>query len=146
MQFEIKLKQDTNRLLYREFSEYVFFCMKKTLSSQVHKYSKKYKVRESVILESPLIKWKGQPPSRIDLPYYVENCLELVNIKGTYVIRLNDTWLVKDSLTKVKTLVRILEFGTLKIPALPLVTRLFRQYSKYYKLLFTEFVKERVVK
>lgn len=146
MQFEIKFESKVNPTIYREFSEFIFLHMKKAVSCQVRKNYKKYKLRENLILSSSLIKWKrGVAPSSIDLPYYVENCLELVNIKGVYVIRLNEFWLVRGSLTRVKTLIRILEFGTLKIPPLPVVSRIFRFYSKNYKNLFTEFVKERVL-
>lgn len=145
MQFEIKFESKVNPTIYREFSEFIFLHMKKAVSFQVRKNYKKYKLRENLILSSSLIKWKEVAPSSIDLTYYVENCLELVNIKGVYVIRLNEFWLVRGSLTRVKTLVRILEFGTLKIPPLPIVSRIFRFYSKNYKNLFTEFIKERVL-
>ena len=146
MQIEIKFSRKINPVIYSEYSKFIYSQMKKDIIKSVRKNSKKYKVREKFILESTLIKWKKDPPSRINLEYYLENCLELVDIKGTYVIRLNDSWLVKGSVTKVKTLVRILEYGTLKLPQLPVVRRVFNYYSKNYQNLFVEFMKERLFK
>lgn len=146
MQFEINLGDNINPTIYYEFSKYVFDSMKVSLKYQTYRNYKKYKLRERLVLKSSLIKWKrGVVPSGIDLPFYVSNCLELVNIKGKYVIRLNKYWVVKGSTTKVSTLVRLLEHGNDKVPPLPVVSKVFRVYSKYYKSLFSEYIIKKVI-
>lgn len=145
MQIEIKFSRKINPVIYSEYSKFVYSQMRSDIIKSVRRNSKKYKVREKFILESDLIRWKSKPPTKINLLYYLENSIELVNIKGTYIIRLNDSWLVKGSITKVKTLVRILEYGTLKIPQLPVIRRVFNYYSENYQNLFTEFMKERLL-
>jgi hypothetical protein len=138
----ILLETPKGRWLYRIYSEYLFKKIQRQLRKEVRKHIKRYEVRIPYLLTTSLIHWKKYPPKTINLFYYLDNCLELVNRKGTYVIKLNDYKLVRGSFTKVSTLIRILEYGTDKIPELPVIRHLFSYYSKNYNSLFNEFVKE----
>ena len=144
MQFRIELDSNTNPVLKRQFAEYLYDRMTDDLHRLVKKYDQKYRVREKDVLSSTLIKWKGEIPPYLNLPYYVENCLILSYSSNTYVIKVNERWLVKGTLTPVKFLIRMLEYGTTTIIPFPLIRRLFTWYSNNYLNLFPEFVEERI--
>jgi len=144
MQFRIIVGDNVSPRINREFSNYIFDRMKRDLHKLVKHYHKKYEVREKYILKSSLIKWKGKVPSHLDLPYYIENCLILSYVQGTYVIRINPKQVIKGSLTPVKLLIKMLEYGTTIVPAFPMLRRLFRWYSENYLNLLPEFMEERM--
>lgn len=144
MQFEIKFDENINPFLYKKFSEFIYEKVLEDVSELADKYSKKYKVRESYILNLNLIKWKRSPPKKIDLIYYIKNCLVLERNRGVYMIKLDDSWTLPKSFTKVSLVIRVLEYGTDKIPGLPLIRRVLMYYEKYYKSMFVKFLQERM--
>lgn len=143
MQLEIIFEEKLTPDLYSNYSRFVFSHMKKKLHKILQKHRKKYLVREDAILKCSLIKWIKSPPDSIDLVNYVENCLELVRFKGIYIIRINPHQRIFNSYTPVSQLIRILEYGTDKIPELPILRRLFSYYRINYKYKFVEYMKER---
>lgn len=143
MQVNLVFDGKINPILYSKYANYLYNKMQEDISYQAHKHYKNYKVRENSILSCSLIRWNnGIPPQRINLVNYFDNCLELKYEQGIYTIKLNSYNIVKGSTTLVSKLIRILEYGTLKIPAYPLVRIIFNYYSNNYKNLFINFIKE----
>lgn len=142
MQLRIHFDQEISPSLYRRYSQYLFKKVKDDIEDSID--LRKYKVREPYILSSKFIKWKGETPKSIRLDYFVCHCLELVTVKGEYVIRLNDSLIIPKSRTRVSLLVRLLEYGNERIPACPVIRKVLVYYSKVYKELLPEFLKEEV--
>ena len=120
MQFKIHFDAEVNPGLYRDYCMFLFDKVKESVSDLIN--PRKYKVREKAVIESSVMRWVVVP-LELDLVYYVENCLELVKVKGEYVIRVRDDLRVRGSRTKVKTLIRLLEYGNEKIPSYPVIRR-----------------------
>ena len=142
MRLEIKFDENLIPSVYTNYSKFIYRQMKRQVHLIVLKNYKKYQIREDLVRNCGLIKWKGDP-SPLDLVRYVENCLQLVKDKGVYVVRINPYLRVKNSYTPIATLVKILEYGTEKIPELPILRRVFMYYRLHYKYLFVEYMKER---
>lgn len=143
MQFKIHFDQEINQSLYNDYCEFLFEEIKKSVKRLINPL--KYRARESLVLKSSVIKWTSKKPKSIDLSSYVENCLEMVRIKGEFVVRVRDDQVVRGSKTKVKTLVRLLEYGNESVPAYPVLRRVLLFYSKVYKDLIVEFIRERML-
>lgn len=143
MQFKIHFDQEINQSLYNDYCEFLFEEIKKSVKRLINPL--KYRARESLVLKSSVIKWTSKKPKSINLSSYVENCLEMVRVKGEFVVRIRDDQVVSGSKTKVKTLVRLLEYGNESVPAYPVLRRVLLFYSKVYKDLIVEFIRERML-
>lgn len=142
MQFEIFVP-NANPYIYAEFSRFIFDDMKDTIKTLVDHNSKHYKIREPLVLSSSLIDWV-KTPKEINLEYYVKNCLELRKYHGKYIIRINPNKLIKGTKTPVIKLIRMLEYGTNRMPEYSLIRKVFAYYSKNYLTLFNKFVERRL--
>lgn len=143
MQFEIRV-DDLDSEFYDDYAEFVFSEVEEDISDLVERNIKKYRAREFVVINSPLMKWKRSPPSRINLARYVRNCLSLIKVRGVYVVRLDESQTVRGSLTKVSTLVRALEYGTETIPEFSLIRRVVSYYRDNCNDMFDEYIEERL--
>lgn len=126
--------------LYNDYCQFLFESMKKSVIANMD--LRKYKLREPLILSSSVIDWK-YPQSRINLTRYLRNCLELVKENGIYVVRVNPRMVIRNSRTKVSTLIRLLEYGNEKIPPLPLLRTIFQIYRDTYPDRIVEFIESR---
>lgn len=142
MQFKIHFDQEVNPGLYQDYCDFLFDMIERSVSELINPL--KYHVREKSVIESPVIRWI-KVPKTINLVSYVENCLEMVRDKGEYVIRVREDQRVRGSRTKVKTLIRLLEYGNEKIPAYPVIRVVLKTYSKIYQNLLVEFIRERML-
>lgn len=142
MQFKIHFDQEVNPGLYRDYCEFLFDRVEESVSELINPF--KYHVREKAVIESQVIRWVRIPDS-INLVPYVENCFEMVRDKGEYVIRVREDQRIRDSRTKVKTLIRLLEYGNEKVPAYPVIRTVLTYYSRVYKDLLVEFIRERML-
>ena len=136
----MKLEIDHRKIpreFYSVFCKVLFMNLCKAIKENIN--PKKYKIRENAILSSSVIRWNKKPPRTIDLVYYITHCLELVYVKGNYIIRLNESKRIPGSSTKVSTLIRLLEFGNEKIPAYPYI----RRYIQIYMDSYNEVIKKR---
>lgn len=143
MQFKIHFDQEINQSLYNDYCEFLFEEIKKSVKMLINPL--KYRARENLVLKSSVIKWTSKKPKSINLISYVESCLEMVRVKGEFVIRVRDDQVVRGSKTKVKTLIRLLEYGNESVPAYPVLRRVLLLYSKVYKNLLVEFIRERML-
>ena len=141
IQFKIS-NQNGDQGLYNDFCKYLFSEIKDAVSQLAD--PRKYKVRERYVIESSVIKWRGDPPDSVDLMKLVVNSLELVKIRGEYFIRVNDRRLIPRSSTKVSTLVRLMEYGNEKIRPYPVITRVLRYYYENYQSLVKDFLIKRL--
>lgn len=140
--FKIHFDARINQSLYEDYCRFIFDSIQNNIEDLIN--SRKYKVRERLVLESSVIKWDIRPPSSIDLAKYVKNCLEMVRDKGEYVIQVSPLQKIENSSTKVSTLVRLLEYGNERIPPYPVIRTVMRYYRKFYSRLFIKFIKERM--
>lgn len=141
MLFRIHFNQEVYPPLYEDYCKFLFEEIKSSIRKSVN--PRKYRVREKLVINSKVLKWKVTPES-LDLTKYVNSCLEMVKVKGDYVIRLNQKTKVDGSLTKVSTLIRLLEYGNEKIPPVPTIRNVFRYYSENYGDLLSEFFERRM--
>lgn len=142
MEIRIEMKEGVKPSICSSFARYLSRRLQRDISREVRRKSKNYKVREEFILTTPLIKWTSRPPKSIDLISYFDNCVEVKRLRGAYVIQINPRPLVKGSKTTVKYLIRVLEYGTQKLPALPVVRKIFSYYSRNYLKMFNDYLKE----
>lgn len=145
MYFKIHFDKPVSSGLYKDYCDFIFESVKKSIERSVEKSTdrEKYKVREPFILESSVMKWVVEL-DHIDLVYYVTHCLEMVREKGEYVIRVSQSQKVYGSLMKVSTLIKLLEYGNEKLPPLPLIRTVFRYYEENYRYLLPEFLERRM--
>lgn len=141
LQFSIVFDFEVAPALYDAYCHFLFGKIKQKIREKAN--PRRYKVREPYVLNSSLIHWNKEPPKSLNLLWYLENCLEMVKVDGVYVIRLNRRRRINGSSTRVSTLVRMLEYGTTRIPPLPLVRRIMFYYSQVYQELILEFMEER---
>lgn len=141
MQFKIHFEQRINPILYEDYCRFILDEVQDSIKDLINPL--KYKVREEYVLSTPLIKWI-KVPKRIDLVYYITHCLELVKIKGDYVIRVSPKLKLPYSLTKVSFLIRLLEYGNEKLPALPVIRRVLSYYANNYQKLFDIYFERRM--
>lgn len=141
IQLKIHFDSEVNKGLYQDFCEYLFDQINGTLSDLIN--DKKLNVRERLIVESSVINWTTKV-EKINLRYYVENCLEMVNVKGDYIIRVRRDLRVRNSRSSVYTLIKLLEYGNETVPAYPIVRAVLLLYSDIYKNLLVDFIKERM--
>lgn len=144
LRFKIHFDYKVSPALYEDYSRFIYRAVKRKIAQNINPL--KYKIREPYILESSLIQWIGDPPEYIDLTYYINNCLEMRRERGEYVIQLNESLRIPGTYTKVSTLVRMLEYGTNKLPALPNIRRVMLYYSIVYQFQIIEYMKERLLK
>ena len=142
MQFKIHFDQEVNPGLYRDYCEFLFDRVEDSVRELINPL--KYHVREKVVIKSPVIRWIKVPDS-VNLTQYVENCLEMVRDRGEYLIRVREDQRIRGSRTKVKTLIRLLEYGNDKIPAYPVIRVVLSYYSQIYQNLLVEFIRERML-
>lgn len=142
MQFKIHFDSDINTDLYEDYCEFLLDRVKDSVHDLIN--PTKYHIREKYVIESSIMRWVIVPKS-IDLVHYVENCFEMVKYKGEYVIRVRDDLRVHGSKTKVKTLIRLLEYGNDKIPPYPVIRRVLFYYSQVYQDLLIDFIRERML-
>lgn len=141
IQLKIHFDSDVNQGLYQDFCRYLFDQINETLSDLIN--DKKLNVRERLIIKSSVINWTTKV-EKINLRYYVENCLEMVSIKGDYIVRVRRDLRIKNSRSSVYTLIKLLEYGSETIPAYPVVRVVLLLYSDIYKNLLVDFIKERM--
>lgn len=142
MQFKIHFDEEINPSLYEDYCEFILESAENSIRELINPL--KYHVREKSVIESPVMRWV-KIPSTINLTQYVENCLEMVRDRGEYVIRVREDQRVSGSHTKVKTLIRLLEYGNERIPAYPVVRKVLMYYSQVYRDLLVEFIRERML-
>lgn len=141
IQLKIHFDSDVNQGLYQDFCSYLFDQINETLSDLIN--DKKLNVRERLIVKSSVINWTTKV-EKINLRYYIENCLEMVSIKGDYIVRVRRDLRIKNSRSSVYTLIKLLEYGNRTIPAYPVVRVVLLLYSDIYKNLLVDFIKERM--
>lgn len=139
--FKIHFDEEIYRPLYNDYCKFLFGSIKDSIRRQMKK--EKYEIRESVIIKSSVIRWYKSPPKKLDIAKYINSCLELIKIRGEYVVALNERKRVKGSSTKVSTLVRLIEYGNEVITPYPLIRRIISYYQSHYKDMILEFMKER---
>lgn len=131
MRLEIPYDESYYRPLYDTYCKQLY----KVIQDEI-RYSlnyNKYLIREPYILKMNFIKWKNKPLDKIDLRFYITHCLVLNKTKDGYVIELNDTALVTGSLTKVKDLIRLIEYGNEILPAYPLIRNVLAYYQVHWQ-------------
>jgi len=138
MQIRLEFNENINQSVYKSFSKYILKEVKRSIRKLAD--PRKYKVRESLVIDSPLIKWNRKPNS-IDLLQYINECLVLRYIKGCFVITLDDHKRIRRSRTKLSKLIRMLEYGTDSIPAYPLIRSVMQYYQENYSLMVMNYVK-----
>lgn len=141
MQFKLHFDYEVNCDLYEDYCKFIFDEVCSAVDNLVD--PRKYRVRESYILTTPLMKWV-QVPKRINLVYYITHCLEMVKVKSEYVIRVNPRIKLPYALTKVEFLIRLLEYGNEKLPALPVIRRVMMYYSQNYQTMLDKFLERRM--
>lgn len=142
VQFKIEFDETYSPALYQDYSKFVFESVIDTLRDQVN--LRKYKVRESQVLESSVINWTHKPRT-VNLYRLVEDSLVLRRENGVYTICLDSYKYVPGSKTKLSTLVRLLEYGNEKIQPYPLVSSVLHYFAENYKFMVLEFMKARMI-
>ena len=138
MRLEIPIKNNDYDRVLNVYVRQLFKVIKDDIRTKAN--IQKYKVREPYILSMDFIKWRNEVPDHIDLFYYVTRCLVLKKEKECYVITLNDRALVNGSLTLVKDLIRLLEYGNEKLPAYPLIRNILMYHQEHWKDEFSKVV------
>lgn len=142
IQFKLSKPPRGDERLYEDYCRFIFSEIRKAVENLADPL--KYKVRSPDVLESSVIRWIGDPPDFIDLRSYVIRSLEMVRIKGEYIVRVSESQRVYGARTKVSTLVRLLEYGNEKVLAYPVITRVLQYYQKKYPYLLNEYFKKKV--
>lgn len=137
MHVSLIFDEEISNNIYSQYCRYVYDEFKKDLKKLVLRKSRNYKVREDYIRELINIK------DPIDLSRLVIYSTEMLNVNGVYVIRLNPRKKVHG--VKVSTLVRLLEFGALGFPELPVLRRVMFKYQRHYKDYIDEFTMKGVI-
>ena len=116
--------------LYNTFCKQLYNAIQRAIYNKADR--RKYQVREPYILQMNFIKWKGKPLDEINLYYYITHCLVLKQTNKGYVIELNNYMRVKGSMTLVKDLIRLVEYGNEVLPEYPLIREILSYYQNHY--------------
>ena len=140
MHIDLTLNQKIFPEFYRDFAIFLFRQVKEDIYSLANKKQQNYKIRKMLLDQLGIVD-KGILES-LDLIQCVTNSIELNFNEGIYLIQLNPRKRIKGTNLKLKQLVRLLEFGTLTFPELPVIRRVFKKYQDGYEELFDDFIEE----
>lgn len=123
-----------------DFVRFVFNKIKEDIYKLSNKKRPNYNIRKMLLDQKGIIDKKVL--ESLDLVDCINNSLELIYSEGLYKIRLNSNKRIKGTNLKLIRLVKLLEFGSLSIPELPVIRRVLNVYREGYNDLFDDFIEE----
>ncbi len=127
--------------LYLKFASFVFNQVKDDIYKLTLEKKANYEVRKKFLEQMGIIDQKVL--MSLDLVNLVNDSVELDFNNGSYFIKLNSTKRVPGTNIKLKQLVRLLEYGSLNLPELQVIRRIFKKYQEEgFSNLYDEFIEE----